>query len=173
MLALDTRSRAACLGVALLAFAAAAWHDPLAAQTPPPPEPLPVATTALATPRRVAAVAPRRDPFVGAPVSSAAQPVTDAPAFPRVAPPPIPGAPTAAIGNAAQGERVTAIVTGAHPYALVANGERTRVVTIGDRVAGVPIAAIGVQGVRLADGRSLMIDAVIPTPPSPAPASHV
>jgi hypothetical protein len=59
--------------------------------------------------------------------------------------------------------RVTAVVTGAHPFALVDEAGTTRLVTVGDRLAGEAIAAITAGGVRLAHG------SVLPVAPDSSP----
>jgi hypothetical protein len=53
--------------------------------------------------------------------------------------------------------RVTAVVTGTHPFALLEEGVTTRLATIGDRIDGAAIVAITAAGVRLADGTLLTI----------------
>jgi hypothetical protein len=68
--------------------------------------------------------------------------------------------------------RVTAVMTGAHPFALVDEGGTTRIVTTGDEFGGAVIAAIRIDGVHLISG------AIVPltTPASaqsPAPERHV
>jgi hypothetical protein len=68
-----------------------------------------------------------------------------------------PGAPNGTLPLAAQTARVTAVVTGAHPFALVEDAGATRLVTVGDRIAGDAIAAITAGGVRLANGSVLAI----------------
>ncbi|GAC1657084.1 MAG: hypothetical protein NVS9B12_09010 [Vulcanimicrobiaceae bacterium] len=47
---------------------------------------------------------------------------------------------------------VTAILTGAHPQALVLEGSRSRIVTVGDRVDGHTVVTITSQGILLDDG---------------------
>jgi hypothetical protein len=74
-------------------------------------------------------------------------------ASPFGAPPPF-GAPSP---FAAPPVRVTAVVTGAHPFALVDEPGTTRLVTVGDRVAGQTIAAITADGIRLANGAVLTV----------------
>ena len=101
-----------------------------------------------------------------APVS--ASPATASPAipFPPIPPlaaipatlgvlPPNAGAARAPLPFAPQAARVAAVVTGAHPFALVDEAGTTRVVTVGDRVAGDTVAAITAGGVRLEHGGTL------------------
>jgi hypothetical protein len=59
--------------------------------------------------------------------------------------------------------RVTAVITGTHPYALLDDAQTARLVTIGDRVGNDEVAAITADGVRFADGRTLRL-----SPESPA-----
>jgi hypothetical protein len=148
----------------LLAFAAAIARDPIAANNAPT-TPVPQQPIVLATPPPLAPAAPRRDPFEGDAAGVGPGPNATPPALP--APPPLPVPLGSAPLGAPGAERVAAIATGARPYALVASGDRTRVVTIGDRVDGASITAIAIDGVRLSDGRTLTIaaaDAVLPAP---------
>ena len=80
--------------------------------------------------------------------------------------PPNAGAMNAQLPFVAQTARVTAVVTGAHPFALVEDAGTTRLVTVGDRIAGELIAAIDGRGVRLANGRLLAV-APAATPVNP------
>jgi len=175
VIALDTRSRAACVGVALLAFAAAVARDPIAARPAPPSAPT-VPPTVRSRPTTFVASVPRRDPFDGEPEAPAAQANSPAAA---AAPPPIPSAivplpPGAAFVGTQSVERVTAIASGARrPFALLAAADRTRVVTVGDRVDGSSIIAITVDGVRLRDGRTFGIGATPSVPAAPPPAVRV
>jgi hypothetical protein len=168
VITLDVRSRTVCVGVALLSFAAAAARDPIAARPVPAAAPSP-SPPLVATTQRFVEIVPRRDPFVGDP---AATPVRSNPPLPAP-PPPIPSAivplpPGTAIVPTQSAERVTAIVSGARrPFALVAAADRTRVVTVGDRVDGAPIVAISADGVRLRDGRTLRIGAEPSGPAAP------
>ncbi len=63
------------------------------------------------------------------------------------------------------GARVTAVVTGPHPYALVEEPGGTRIVAPGDTVDGERVAAITTAGVHLAHGTTLT---VLPTSRSTA-----
>lgn len=48
--------------------------------------------------------------------------------------------------------RVTAIVTGAHPYAMIETAGNHQIKGLGDRVGDKPIVAIAIDGVTLAGG---------------------
>ncbi len=165
-----------------------------AAGTPPMIAPLP---TPAPEPSRFAVVLPRRDPFAGAPDTASAGPAHSddarqaphglppngpndatwprglAPLPPNAGagamPPPFATATAQSSGAAAQplSARVTALVTGAHPYALLDDAGTTRLVTLGDRIGDTTIAAISGFGVRLADGRTL------PLVTDPAPSRSV
>lgn len=63
--------------------------------------------------------------------------------------------------------RVTALITGTHPFALIDEGGTTRLVTLGDRIGEDAVTAISGVGVRLANGRTLPL---APDPPSLPPA---
>ncbi len=177
MLALRRSSRFLIGAAALAAFSAAYVTTPivarsqsgsLAAHTPEQPSTGP-------KPRAVI-VAPRRDPFAGA---SGAQRGDSGPATPREPAAGIPSVP-AAIGplppnaGAASGPfplasslRVTAVMTGAHPFALVDEGGTTRIVTTGDEFGGAVIASIRLDGVHLGTGAvvPLAMPAATQSPP--------
>lgn len=70
------------------------------------------------------------------------------------------GAPSepASAGSAATMSRVTAIVTGAHPYAMIETNGDHEIKGIGDRVGGVAIVAIGLDGLRLQNGQRLTVE---------------
>ena len=161
MLALHRSSRVALGAAALAAFSAAYVTTPIVArsQSGSLVDRVPERTSPAPEPRAVI-VEPRRDPFTGAPVAAAAP----GPAMPREPAARMPSVP-AAIGplppNAGAGSgpfplatalRVTAVMTGAHPFALVDEGGTTRILTIGDAFGGAVIAAIRVDGVHLASG---------------------
>lgn len=63
--------------------------------------------------------------------------------------------------------RVTAVITGTHPFALIDEGGTTRLVTLGDRIGEDAVTAISGTGIRLANGRTLPL---APDPPSLPPA---
>jgi hypothetical protein len=166
VLALAPRNRAALSALALAAFAGAFIATPLAARssdvehaaTAPPATPLP-------EPSVVAIIVPRRDPFAGGVPEPRAAATPNASAA-LAAVPSIPAAlgvlPPNAGANGivlpfSSAARVTAIVTGPHPFALVDEGGATRVVGTGERIAGEAIAAIGIDGVRLANGTTLRV----------------
>lgn len=165
MLALGPRSRAALSAVAFAACAGAFAATPPAArsssETPPAAGPQPS--------RRpdppVVAIAPRRDPFAADASVARADLAPSTPAA-LVALPPIPATlnvlpPNAgASGNVAPfaaAATVTAIVTGPHPFALVDEGGSTRVVGTGEQIGAETVAAIGIDGVRLANGTTLRV----------------
>ncbi|HYZ16470.1 MAG TPA: hypothetical protein VE591_08720 [Candidatus Acidoferrum sp.] len=161
MLSLGTRSRGALVAGALLAFAGAYATTPIVARSaaePLVPSPSLPPSSALTTP--IALVAPQRDPFARAPAPIA----SSFPAIPAAlgALPPNPGAPVSIPPPAL---RVTAIVSGSHPYALVDENGIARIVSAGDALAGERIAAIDAEGIHLAHGTTLPIAA-----PSPAAA---
>src|SRR5260370_6865222 len=177
MLALDRPSRVALGGAALAAFPAAYVTTPIVARSqsgtladhPPSRE-------SAAPEPRAAIVAPRRDPFAGAPLADAsAGPAT--PSEPATRMPSVPAAigplpPNAGAGSGpfplAPPLRVTAIMTGAHPFALVDEGGTTRILTIGDEFGGAVIAAIRLNAVHLPSGPTLP-PATPPSPPTPPP----
>jgi len=194
---LGRRSRAALSLAAFGAFAAAYVTTPIAARSAadwrPAIAPLPEPAH---EPPPFAVVLPRRDPFAGAPDAAAAGSTRSEDArlsyslprdVPSAAPwphaleplPPNAGAPAASppfpVPVAAQplSARITALVTGAHPYALVDDGGTTRLVTLGDRIGDAIVAAISAAGVRLADGRTLPLVTAAPVPfaPPAPPAS--
>lgn len=90
-------------------------------------------------------------PFAGAPIPGLRIPAALRPL------PPNAGAMNAPPPFGAQTARVTAVVTGAHPYALVDDAGTTRIVTVGDNIASDAITAITAGGVRLANGRMLTV----------------
>lgn len=142
---------------------------------------------ALPAPSIAGAVLPRRDPFTGDPsravaataplasVPNAASTSVASPAMPLFsaipptlrplppndgvasAPPPFGRPPSALPALVATTARVTAVVTGAHPFALVDEAGTTRLVTVGDRIAAETIVAITADGIRLARGAVLAV----------------
>lgn len=80
-----------------------------------------------------------------------------------IAPPPPPPAPRAAaaipVPRALAPARVTAIATGIVPTALVDDGGALRLVSAGEALEGSTIVTIDEDGVRLADGRRLLLEA--------------
>jgi hypothetical protein len=69
--------------------------------------------------------------------------------------PAIPGTPDASVAGA----RVTAIVTGARPFAMIELGGVHQIKGIGDHIGGQTIVAISIDGVRLSNGDRLAVDA--------------
>ncbi len=71
--------------------------------------------------------------------------------------------------------RVTAIITGAHPSALVDENGTARIITVGDTFAGARVTRIDVRGVRLGNGFTLAVAAADATPPPslPMPPLHI
>jgi hypothetical protein len=174
MFALDAVSRTALAAAAFAAFGAAFVTTPMTARGDAEAiaDPAPSVTT-LPRPATLADVQPRRDPFAGgdAPAArSGAAPQTQlaVPAIPPLARIPAalrPLQPNAGAADApfpfATAPRTTAavnaVITGPHPFALVDDGGTTRVLTIGDRIAGEPIVAIDANGVRLSGGTTLAV----------------
>lgn len=152
---LAARSRAALVvsACALLGAAATTMRPSSPEQARFGPRPPVPRRSAPAVAER--AVAPRRDPFAGG-VDPAPPPVPrSAPAFRPL--PPLPRAvpllaPTG--GHAAPGPaaRVTAIVTGAHPSAIVETDGGSVLVTPGSRLRDEEVLEIDGDGVRLASG---------------------
>ena len=193
MFALDRSSRALFATSAFAAFTGAFVTAPFVARGAADEQ---VAPSARATPAATAGapalVLPRRDPFAGDP--PAAHP-RKSPTAPTGAIPSIPEIPAAirplpanagASGSAlpftpssstfitSTARHITAVVTGAHPFALLEEGETTRVVTVGDRIDGTAIIAITSTGMRLSDGTTLLIEAASSTPlPYPAAPSPI
>jgi hypothetical protein len=161
--ALGSISRTILAASAFGAFAGAFAGVPLGARGAAgvaPSSPLPLA---VRPPAPLAVVLPRRDPFAGAePLARASAPAL--PAGPGAAVPipaalvPLPpnaGAGTSPFPLAGEGIRVRAVITGATPFALVEDAGATRLVTLGDGVAGDTIAAITADGVRLTHGTTI------------------
>jgi hypothetical protein len=152
--------------MAIIAFAGSLCAAPTTAQirdplpTPPAmPEPIPA---------RITVIAPRRDPFAGGFLvaslsrmrtsNDAAVSTARLPPIPAVlaALPPNAGAPMTPF-SATPAERVSAVTTGAHPFALLEDGSTARLVSIGERYAGHRISAIDQTGVHLDDGTVLRL----------------
>jgi len=164
----DFISRGAVVALSALSVAGAIRLAPGPAQNaggetavrPPPPIQVPG--------ERIALVAVRRDPFAE-PVPPSPLPAT--PPAPRtlvsekmetlpgnLANDTIPAVPGSAADPVASGPRVTAVVTGPHPYAMIETGGVHEIKGLGDSVGGVTIVAIAIDGVRLRDGRRLAVD---------------
>ncbi|MEA2784509.1 MAG: hypothetical protein QOF71_613 [Candidatus Eremiobacteraeota bacterium] len=171
MFALDAVSRAALAAMAFAAFGAAFVTTPMTARgdagvfTGPLPS-----VTALSHGTALTEVIPRRDPFAGgeAPAvrSSAVPPIPQIPAALRPLPPNAGASGTGFPFSPVAGSTaaVTAVITGTHPFALIDDGGTTRMLTVGDRVAGEAIVAIDADGVRLSGGTALAAPHVRPTP---------
>ncbi len=137
------------------------------AQTPRAPH-LPVVQSAEVP---LDTVAVRRDPFAEptAPAVLSATAPARTPPGESIEPLPsnlahdtIPALPGAAPDPAGNGPRVSAIVTGPHPYAMLDTGGVHEIKGLGDRVGGIPIVAIDLDGVRLRDGERLPVDPAAP-----------
>jgi hypothetical protein len=165
---LDLPNRGAIVVLAALSVAGAMK---LASGTAPssftatPRQALPYVARGVADP--LAAVAVRRDPFAEPAAPAVIGAMTPAPATPRetvealpsnLADDTIPALPGTAPDVPASSPRVTAIVTGPHPYAMLDAGGVHELKGLGDRVRGVTIVAIDLAGVRLRDGERLTID---------------
>ena len=174
MLALDTASRALLAATAFAAFGAAFVTTPIVARGEAGTAAEPARAFASLAPRAAFAdVVPRRDPFAGGdtPARASVSPPQARIAVAAIPPlPQIPAALRALPPNAGAGDgtfafaagtridaAVTAVITGPHPFALVDEAGTTRVLTVGDRIGGDAIVAIGADGVRLSGGTVLAI----------------
>jgi hypothetical protein len=164
MLALDRTSRVALACAGLIAFAGAFSTAPTTAHGEPVPTVIATATVPASTPTRFVVIEPRRDPFAGGmppAVEPAPRTAVTQPPFPAIAPVLGPLPPNAGAGGGAfpfpAAEHVSAIVTGAHPFALIDDGSTTRLITIGDRCGGQRIVTIDPDGVHLEDGTTLPV----------------
>lgn len=164
MLELDRTSRAALAGAALLAYAGAFSTAPTTASVAT------VARAAALTDKvpqavRLVVVVPHRDPFAGGMPAAVhiatAPPIAAPPPFPVIPPSLGPLPPNAGARGApfpfSPAERVSAVVTGARPFALIDGGSTTQLVTVGDRYAGERIVAIDTGGVHLQSGITLPV----------------
>ncbi|MDB5042147.1 MAG: hypothetical protein JWN27_2873 [Candidatus Eremiobacteraeota bacterium] len=162
MFALRRSSRVALAAAALAAFSAAYVATPIVArsQSGSLAERVPERASASPEPPAVV-VAPRRDPFAGAPAGQASGSSRAAPGESAARMPSVPAAvgplpPNAGAGGGsfplAPAMRVTAVMTGAHPFALVDDGGTTRIVATGDELGGAVIAAIRIDGIHLGSG---------------------
>jgi hypothetical protein len=171
MIVLHPVSRAALAAAAFLCFGGAFVTTPIAARgaasalsparTPSPRD----------EPPPIAGVTPKRDPFAGEPPATprAAQPVAPASSlrsFALAVPPGVTALPpNAGAGSmpspfgapAVRAARVTAVVGGTHPYALLDDAGAIRIVTTGDRIDGDTIVAIDADRIRLAHGAALVL----------------
>lgn len=168
---LDLFSRSAIVGMSLVCVIGAVALAPARARSSDSPRPASAAPFGVSdAPVPAADIPIVRDPFTGEPssrstVATAALPPASAPALPRgdvgplpsnLANPAIPTVPADATpASTATATRVTAIVTGAHPYAMVETAGNHEIKGIGDRIAGTPIAAIAIDGITLVGGQRL------------------
>jgi len=175
MFALDAASRALLAAAAFATFGAAFVATPIVARGEGGEVKVAVPAVATLAPRTpFADVVPQRDPFAGgdAPAHAVASAAGARDAVPAL--PPIPAALRALPPNAGAGDgtfpfatatatatriaaTVTAVITGPHPFALVDEAGTTRVLTVGDRIDGDPIAAIDANGVHLSSGTTVVV----------------
>jgi hypothetical protein len=168
---LDLTSRGAIIALSALGVAGAIKLGPAPAEIPFAQRswrPLPSIARSVAD--TVAPVVARRDPFAEpapSPAATSAAMQAHVPAVGAIEPlpsnlahdtiPALPGAPPDE-PPATSDPRVTAIVTGAHPYAMLDSGGVHAIKGLGDRVGGIAILSIDLDGVRLSDGRRLIVD---------------
>jgi hypothetical protein len=180
MLALHRSSRVVVGAAALAAFSAAYVTTPIVARSQSGSLADRAAVRASAVPEPQAVIVPpRRDPFAGAAIAEVAgaatprEPSARMPSIPAaIAPlPPNAGAATGPFPTAPS-LRVTAVMTGAHPFALVDEGGTTRILTTGDELGGALIAAIRFDGVHLASGAIVPL-ATPASAQSPSPETHL
>lgn len=183
MFALGPASRAAFAGAALAAYAAAFAAAPIVARGSAAADALTAPPSPSPAPSPFAVVLPRRDPFAGGvpPLRRAAVGPPDpsaaatrsayagpagllvpfiAPGSPGMVPPS-----TVTLPSGVAGARVTAVATGTHASALVEENGATRMVRVGDALAGDRVGAIGTDGVRLERGTLLPLPRFTSTPP--------
>jgi hypothetical protein len=163
MLAVDRTSRAVLACAALIAFAGTMSTVQTKARPAAAPATIAVTTYRQARPARFLLVVPHRDPFVGGmrtPAEPAAHPAVTQPLVtipPALGPlPPNAGARDGPF-PLLPAEHVTAVVTGAHPVALVDDGSTTHLVTVGDRYHDERIVAIDPGGVHLESGTTVPV----------------
>jgi hypothetical protein len=166
--------RAVLASGAFLAFAGAFAGDPLGARGA---QSLVARPSPSATGRNgvVPVVMPRRDPFAGGPAparTNTVRPDLSTPRTPALPPPFAPLPPNAGAGGGPFPVRaahavVRAVVTGAHPFALVESEGETRLVTLGDTVDGASVTAIAADGIHLANDHTIGVAA------SPAPRAGI
>lgn len=170
-----------------MCFASAFALMPLAARSAAsaraPLSRLPSLDTLRAQP--LAIVTPRRDPFADSRIDALPRAAELTPSVPPMPLGPLPGnlngsviplVPGAPAFNDT-GPVITAIVTGAHAFALIESGGISLVKGIGESIDGSPIVAITIDNVTLRDGRKLRLSAanerparaVVPLPSRNAP----
>jgi len=150
------------LGIAGLLLPAA--FGAAGAQTPAPPAQImlpaaaPPSTTDQEAQNAPIPVVDQRDPFVPDAMSAPAAIQTNTVVAPQPQtenlPPeaqssPVPATPASSPASEAQHDDLTGIVVGEHPYALVAAGGKTRLLSIGDAFQGRKIVTITMRGVAL------------------------
>ena len=173
MFALDAASRALLAAAAFVTFGAAFVTTPIVARGEAGVHTARAPAFASLAPRTAFAdVIPRRDPFAGGDIPVRAgvpqpQPQVAVPAIPPL--PQIPAALRALPPNAGAGDGTFPFATGRErrtrhrghpgprPFALVDEAGTTRILTVGERIDGEPIAAIDANGVRLAGGTVLAV----------------
>ena len=67
------------------------------------------------------------------------------------------GAGMMTLGPSFTGLRVSAVVIGVHPTAIIVDGTVSRLVTVGDRVGDARVTTIDASGIDLSDGRRLAL----------------
>jgi hypothetical protein len=169
---LDPFSRGMLAAVAALCVTATLALAPIRARSSVEALVVPALPVALANGDTVAVLDVRRDPFdqpvTGGSIAPTAYPRTvrstpgdDTAVEPlpaTVANLVVPAMPASATDQAGTGTRVTAVVTGAHPYALIDIGGVHSIEGLGDRVGTHTISAIDIDGVRLNSGERLRVD---------------
>jgi hypothetical protein len=166
---LDPLSRGAIVALSTLFVAGMLALAPLGVRGSGEETPLPlgVPADAAAASNFVGSVAIRRDPFAEPAVATVSAAVAPArlPIGSQVRPLPsnlesdtIPTLPGGAVEVLAGIPRVTAIVTGTHPYAMLDTGGIHEIKGIGDRVGGIAIVSIDMAGVRLQNGERYAVD---------------
>jgi hypothetical protein len=171
---LDPFSRNTLVAVAGLCVAATIALAPIRARSSiesPASAPLSVPRDASGD-EAVTSIAVARDPFdepgPGAAnaraAGSAANPASPAsemslePLPANVTDPIVPAMPGAAADAGGTSTRVTAVVTGAHPYALIERAGIHSIEGLGDRIGNSTIRTIDIDGVRLSSGERLSVD---------------
>jgi hypothetical protein len=148
--------RALCAAGALICYAAAAILAPSGARSQVAPAGLASAAPELANDAPIEPVQPARDAFAPRVAVAADMPALNARRLPS---PPALAArlPPLQTVRTDDGARVTAIVTGQTPSAIVDVGGVPQAVGIGDRVAGARITAIDATAIELDNGTHLQL----------------
>ena len=167
MFQLDPVSRALLASAALACFAGAFVTTPIVARSASA-RTIPPMHAEIREPARATAepIFPRRDPFAGAPplrhaaalntkIAAALLPVPSIPSALMALPPNAGAAGTpVSLPTAA---RVTAIISGRKPLALVDRAGTSDIIRVGDRLDGDVVVAIDSSGVHLARGTTLAV----------------